>query len=60
LGLVFLAIGIGVGLVGHSGAAAWLVGFGAGAAIMNSTSFMLRRINGVGASDDEHHRSRDA
>jgi hypothetical protein len=44
---IFLAIGVGIGIVDHAGIAAWLSGLAVGAGAMNVTSFILRRKDGV-------------
>jgi hypothetical protein len=45
--VVFLALGVGVGVVGDAGTSAWVLGVAIGAPAMNVTSFVMRRRAGI-------------
>jgi hypothetical protein len=57
---VFLLVGFLLAGSTHKSVAAWLVSFGIGTGVMNVTSFILRRVNGVENRSLLSHRERRA
>ncbi len=56
---IFLAIGIGFGIFGHGGIAAWGSGLALDAGTMNVTSAAMRRIAGVPSHNIWRRKPRD-